>query len=164
MRGTGETFGTGTGMTEAYGWEGREVIDRDGERVGTIEALYTAEEVQRPEWAAVKTGLFGAKLSFVPIAGAQPSGEHVSVQFAKDHIKDAPRVEPDDGSAARPCPRAQRRLGEAQAPPYRVVPGERLVGGRAEASRESAARAGRPRRGPRVWRQRPLRARQWPGR
>jgi PRC-barrel domain len=104
MRGTGETFGTGTGMTEAYGWEGREVIDRDGERVGTIEALYTAEEVQRPEWAAVKTGLFGAKLSFVPIAGAQPSGEHVSVQFAKDHIKDAPRVEPDDESAARPCP------------------------------------------------------------
>jgi hypothetical protein len=33
MRGTGETFGTGTGMTEAYGWEGREVIDR-GRREG----------------------------------------------------------------------------------------------------------------------------------
>jgi hypothetical protein len=27
MRGTGETFGTGTGMTEAYGWEGREVVE-----------------------------------------------------------------------------------------------------------------------------------------
>jgi uncharacterized protein (TIGR02271 family) len=95
MRGTGETFGTGTGMTEAYGWEGREVVDRDGERVGTIEALYAAEEVQRPEWAAVKTGLFGAKLSFVPIAGAQPSGEQVRVQFAREQIKDAPGIEPD---------------------------------------------------------------------
>jgi hypothetical protein len=104
MRGTGETFGTGTGMTEAYGWEGREVIDR-GRREGRHDrgALHRRGG-QRPEWAAVKTGLFAAKLSFVPIAGAQPSGEHVSVQFAKDHIKDAPRVEPDDGSAARPCP------------------------------------------------------------
>ena len=95
MRGTGETFGTGTGMTEAYGWEGREVVDRNGDRVGTIEALYAAGETQRPEWAAVKTGLFGAKLSFVPIAGAQPSGERVRVQFASEQIKDAPGIEPD---------------------------------------------------------------------
>jgi uncharacterized protein (TIGR02271 family) len=95
MRGTDETFGGGTGMTEAYGWEGREVVDRDGERVGTIEGLYAAEEAQRPEWAAVKTGLFGAKLSFVPIAGARPSGERVRVQFATEQIKDAPGIEPD---------------------------------------------------------------------
>jgi uncharacterized protein (TIGR02271 family) len=95
MRGTGETFGGGTGMTEAYGWEGREVVDRVGEKVGTIEALYVAEEAQRPEWAAVKTGLFGARLSFVPITGAQPSGEQVRVQFATEQIKDAPRIEPD---------------------------------------------------------------------
>jgi uncharacterized protein (TIGR02271 family) len=95
MRGTGETFGGGTGMTEAYGWEGREVVDRNGDRVGTIEALYAAGEAQRPEWAAVKTGRFGAKLSFVPITGAQPSGERVRVQFATEQIRDAPRIEPE---------------------------------------------------------------------
>jgi len=100
MRGTGESFGTGTGMTEAYRWEGREVVDRDGEKVGTIEALYAAEETQRPDWAAVKTGLFGTKLSFVPTAGARPRGEQVEVQFAKDHINEAPRVEPDGELAA----------------------------------------------------------------
>ena len=94
MRGTEDTFGTGTGMTEAYEWEGRELIDRDGEKVGTIDALYQAGDTHRPEWAAVRTGLFGSKLSFVPIAGAQPSGEHVQVQFARDQIKDAPRIEP----------------------------------------------------------------------
>ena len=93
MRGTGETFGTG--MTEAYQWEGRELVDRDGEKVGTIEALYSAEEARTPAWAAVRTGLFGTKLTFVPVGAAQPSGEHVRVPFAKDHIKDAPRVEPE---------------------------------------------------------------------
>jgi len=92
-------FGGGTGMTEAYGWEGREVIERDGEKVGTIEALYVAGEAQRPEWAAVKTGLFGTKLSFVPIAGAQPSGEQVQLQFAKEQIQNAPRIDPEGGLA-----------------------------------------------------------------
>jgi hypothetical protein len=32
MGGTGDRLQTGTGMTKAYSWEGREVIDKDGER------------------------------------------------------------------------------------------------------------------------------------
>ena len=67
MPGADETLGPDTGMTEAYGWEGRELIDHRGETVGTIEGLYRDERTARPEWATVRTGLFGTKQTFVPI-------------------------------------------------------------------------------------------------
>ena len=95
MRGADETLGTDTGMTEAYGWEGREVIDRNGEKVGSIEALYRDEETESPEWAAVRTGWFGTNQTFVRITGAQPSGEQVQVLFAKEQIQNAPRIDPE---------------------------------------------------------------------
>jgi uncharacterized protein (TIGR02271 family) len=95
MGGTGDRLQTGTGMTKAYSWEGREVIDKDGERVGVISALYAHLGSESPAWAAVKTGLFGTQETLVPIAGAQPSGEQVRVQVTKEEITDAPRIEPD---------------------------------------------------------------------
>jgi uncharacterized protein (TIGR02271 family) len=95
MGGTGDRSQTDTGMTEAYSWEGREVIDKEGERLGVIRGLYADVGSETPAWAAVKTGLFGAKETLVPIAGAQPSGEKVRVQLTKEAIRDAPRIEPD---------------------------------------------------------------------
>jgi uncharacterized protein (TIGR02271 family) len=94
MRGADETFESDTGMTAAYSWEGREVIDKHGEKLGVIRALYAHEGSERPTWAALRTGLFGMKETFVPIAGAQPSGEQVRVPFTKQEISDAPRIEP----------------------------------------------------------------------
>lgn len=82
-------------MTSAYVWEGRGLIDSNGERVGVIEALYAAASSDTPAWAAVRTGLFGTKETFVPITGAQPSGEDVRVPLTREQIRDAPRTEPD---------------------------------------------------------------------
>jgi uncharacterized protein (TIGR02271 family) len=90
-----------TQMTEAYDWSGRELIDAEGSKVGTIEALFRDEDTREPEWAAVKTGLFGTKLSFVPIQGAEPKGEDVRVPFSKDQIKDAPKIEDSDGQLSQ---------------------------------------------------------------
>jgi uncharacterized protein (TIGR02271 family) len=95
MSGTGERFRTDTGMTAAYGWEGRDVIGKHGERLGVIRALYAHAGSETPAWAAVRTGLFGTKETLVPIAGAQPSGEQVRVQLTKEDITGAPRIEPD---------------------------------------------------------------------
>jgi hypothetical protein len=44
------------------------------------------QQTEQPEWAAVRTGLFGKKLSFVPIQDAEPSGEQVRVPFEKDQV------------------------------------------------------------------------------
>jgi hypothetical protein len=76
-------------------WPGRELVDRDGERVGSIQEIYLDARTDEPEWALVNTGLFGMKASFVPIRDAQVRGEGVHVPYEKAKIKDAPRVEPD---------------------------------------------------------------------
>ncbi len=78
----------------ALGWRGRTVVDRDGEKIGTFEELYL-DESDRPAWAAVKTGLFGMRHTFVPLSAAQPAGDDLQVPFDKQQVKDAPNVDPD---------------------------------------------------------------------
>jgi uncharacterized protein (TIGR02271 family) len=90
-----------TQITEAYDWRGREIIDADGDKVGTLEELFRDEDTQAPEWAVVRTGMFGTKLSFVPIQGAEPRGEDVQVLFSKAQIKDAPRIDDSDGQLSQ---------------------------------------------------------------
>jgi uncharacterized protein (TIGR02271 family) len=82
-------------MTHAYEWRGREIIGRNGEKIGSLDELYTDTATNVPEWAAVRTGLFGTKLSFVPLAEASPSGEQVRVPYDKSQIQDAPRIDPE---------------------------------------------------------------------
>jgi sporulation protein YlmC with PRC-barrel domain len=78
-------------------WVGQTMVDADGDKIGTIENVYLDRQTGEPEWAAVKTGLFGLKHSLVPIRDAEPSGDgQVRVPFQKEQVKDAPRVDPDD--------------------------------------------------------------------
>jgi uncharacterized protein (TIGR02271 family) len=76
-------------------WRGQSLLDNDGEKVGTIEEIYLDTGTDQPEWALVKTGLFGGKGTFVPLQQANPTGDGVQVPFEKDHVKDAPNIEPD---------------------------------------------------------------------
>ena len=85
-----------TDMTHAYDWNGRTLKDRNGDKIGTIDALYLDQQTDQPEWALVNTGLFGTKSSFVPLAGAAPRGEDVVVKVDAQQVKDAPKMEPDE--------------------------------------------------------------------
>jgi PRC-barrel domain/Domain of unknown function (DUF2382) len=76
-------------------WEGRTLLDRDGVRIGTIDAIYLDDRTGQPEWALVNTGLFGTKSSFVPLAQAFQSDNDVLITYDKQLVKDAPRVDPD---------------------------------------------------------------------
>ena len=77
------------------GWQGRTLLDRDGNRIGSIDAIYLDDQTGQPEWALVNTGLFGTKASFVPLAQATPTDQEVRVPYDKQLVKDAPRVDPD---------------------------------------------------------------------
>jgi uncharacterized protein (TIGR02271 family) len=88
-------------MTHAYEWHGRELVDRHGDKVGTVEELYVDQLTDEPEWAAVRTDLFGRELSFVPIREAEPSGGQVRVPFDKDQVEDAPRIDPEGAPSQR---------------------------------------------------------------
>jgi PRC-barrel domain len=75
-------------------WQGATLVDRDGSRVGTIDAIYVDDQTGEPEWALVNTGLFGTKSSFVPLAQASGSGDQVQVPYEKQLVKDAPGSTP----------------------------------------------------------------------
>jgi uncharacterized protein (TIGR02271 family) len=76
-------------------WRGNSAVDSDGEKIGTIEEIYMDAETGRPEWLAVKTGIFGSKVSFVPFADASASAGEVQVPYDKQQVKDAPNAEAD---------------------------------------------------------------------
>jgi uncharacterized protein (TIGR02271 family) len=103
-----------TEMTEAYAWRDRELIDSQGDKIGTIEEIYEDEQTGKPEWALVKSGLLGKNKQFVPLAGASPEGENVRVGVTKDQVKDAPGVEADNELSVD----EERRLFEHYGIPY----------------------------------------------
>ena len=55
------------------GWQNATMVDRDGDRIGNIDAIYVDDQTGEPEWALVNTGLFGSRSSFVPLAQASGS-------------------------------------------------------------------------------------------
>jgi uncharacterized protein (TIGR02271 family) len=77
------------------GWIGRDAYDRDGDRVGTIDSIYYDNQSGQPEWVAVRTGLFGHKVSFAPITGSSARGDDLRLAYDKGTIKDAPNCEAD---------------------------------------------------------------------
>src|SRR5687767_6417422 len=84
-----------TDTQNAYDWEGCTLVDRTGDKIGTIDGLYVDQETAKPEWALVTSGLFGKKASFVPLAGASQEGDDVRVNVDAGQVKDAPTMEPD---------------------------------------------------------------------
>jgi hypothetical protein len=76
-------------------WQGRTLLDRDGGRIGTIDAIYLDDRTGQPAWALVNTGLFGTKSSFVPLAQAFQSDLDVLVPYDRQLVTDAPRIDSD---------------------------------------------------------------------
>ena len=76
-------------------WQGSTMVDRDGDRIGDIDAIYVDDQTGEPEWALVNTGRFGARSTFVPIAQASAYGDQVQVPYEKQLIKDAPNMDAD---------------------------------------------------------------------
>jgi uncharacterized protein (TIGR02271 family) len=77
------------------GWRGKTMVDRDGDRIGTIDDIYADDRTGQPEWALVNTGLFGTKSTFVPIVQATERDGDVQVPYQKQLVKDAPGIEAD---------------------------------------------------------------------
>jgi uncharacterized protein (TIGR02271 family) len=73
------------------------VIGSDGEKIGSVEQIFLEDSTGEPAWATVKTGLFGMSQSFVPLAGASTSGSDIRVNYTKEQVKDAPRIDDSDG-------------------------------------------------------------------
>lgn len=74
---------------------GHNALSPDGAKIGTIQDIYYDEQTDQPEWLAVKTGLLGTRVSFVPLANARQQGDDVVVAYDKDRVKAAPNMDAD---------------------------------------------------------------------
>ncbi|MGY1782506.1 DUF2382 domain-containing protein [Geodermatophilus sp. SYSU D01036] len=85
---------------------GSTAVGPDGKH-GSVGEVFLDDETGRPEWATVRTGLFGTKEAFVPLADATVSGGELRVPYDKAKVKGAPHV---DVSAGHLSPQEEQEL------------------------------------------------------
>ena len=83
-------------IDQLAGMEGAPVYDVNGDKIGTVEEIFYDEETREPEWIGIGTGLLGTKRVLVPVAGASPTGDGLTVRYSKDQVKDAPDTDSDE--------------------------------------------------------------------
>jgi len=79
-------------------YEGYEVYDRNGEKIGKVDDLFV-DETDREEYIGVKMGLFGLSgTTMIPldIARVNETERTIEVAETKEHVKDAPNYSDED--------------------------------------------------------------------
>jgi uncharacterized protein YrrD len=74
-------------------WNGKMLIDRDGEKIGKLQDVYVDVETDEPQFGTVKEGVIGRHLTFVPLAGIKVGPDDLQVAVSKQQVKDAPNIE-----------------------------------------------------------------------
>jgi hypothetical protein len=74
------------------------VVDAAGEKIGSVEQIFTSGDSGEPAFVTVRTGLFGMSESFAPLTGASLEESVIRVAFTKDTVKNGPRIESDRGA------------------------------------------------------------------
>jgi PRC-barrel domain/Domain of unknown function (DUF2382) len=79
------------------GWRGRTVRDRDGDKLGKLGDIYLDAEKDLPAYAGVRTGLFGARESIVPLngIGEDEDGGDLFLPYDGEMVRSAPSIDPD---------------------------------------------------------------------
>jgi len=70
------------------------VIGGDGQKVGSVDAVYYDNETDRPEWVAVRSGLLGSRVTLVPISRTDHVGDQLRIPFDGVQLRNAPHHDP----------------------------------------------------------------------
>jgi uncharacterized protein (TIGR02271 family) len=84
-----------TQQLRAIAESGGDVRTTSGDKIGSLGQIYVDLSTGEPSWVTVRTGLFGMSESFVPLEGATDNGKDIMVNYDKDTVKDAPRIDAD---------------------------------------------------------------------
>ncbi|GGF33048.1 PRC-barrel domain-containing protein [Subtercola lobariae] len=77
-------------------WIGLAVVDKNDDKIGTLESVYFDTSSDVPTFGTVRVGILsGQKLVFAPLAGALVSPKHLKVQYDKKLVKEAPSIATD---------------------------------------------------------------------
>jgi len=71
---------------------GRNAVDPQGNKIGSVGQVYLNDETGQPDWITVNTGLFGMKENFAPLTGSTFDGDDLVLPFDKDVVKDSPDI------------------------------------------------------------------------
>lgn len=99
---------------------GNNVVDPSGSKIGSFDEVYLDRDTGAPEWAAVKTGMFGTSVNLVPLERASERDGDLQVAFEKDAVKNAPNVDVDEDISED----EERRLYEHYGLEYSAYHGE----------------------------------------
>jgi hypothetical protein len=109
-------------------WIGLSVVDREGGKIGALEALYYDTSTDTAAFATVKVGLpGGGRLVFVPLTNARVAPKHLRVEVDKKLAKSAPAIDTDGQLASEAEPEVYAYYG---LPYERGASGERRLGRR----------------------------------
>ncbi|MFL6129269.1 MAG: PRC-barrel domain-containing protein [Mycobacteriales bacterium] len=71
------------------------VRETGGDKIGKVAQVYLDDQSGQPEWVTVRTGLFGTRESFVPLAAARFEDGELVVDASKDKVTGAPQADED---------------------------------------------------------------------
>jgi uncharacterized protein YrrD len=74
-------------------WQGKVLLDVNGEKIGKLEDVYVDVETDEPQFATVKEGFIGRHLTFVPLGGITVGPDELHVTVTKGQVQGAPNIE-----------------------------------------------------------------------
>jgi hypothetical protein len=83
-------------------WHGKNLVDRDGDKIGKLEDVYVDVETDEPMFGTLKEGRFGRHLTFVPLGGITIGPDDLQVRVSKEQVKDAPNIELQGDELSQP--------------------------------------------------------------
>jgi hypothetical protein len=98
----GETEPT-VAVRDFTAWQGKTLIDRDGERIGKLEDVYFDVETDRAQFGTVKARglLIRRHLAFVPLIDVTIGPDDLQVSFTKAQVRDAPTIGLESGELSQ---------------------------------------------------------------
>jgi hypothetical protein len=82
-------------------WQGKVLLDCNGEKIGKLEGVYVDIETDEPQFGTVKEGLIGRHLTFVPLGGIQIGPDDLRVLVTKEQVRSAPDIEMHGGELSQ---------------------------------------------------------------
>ncbi|WP_329173553.1 PRC-barrel domain-containing protein [Streptomyces sp. NBC_01477] len=78
-------------------WRTHDVVDPEGHKIGTLEAVYVDTSTDEPAMATVQVGLpTRHRLVFVPLDDAQVGPGYVKVGYDRALVRESPSIGTDD--------------------------------------------------------------------
>src|ERR1039458_8858346 len=108
-------------------WHGKELVDRNGERIGKRQDVYVDVETDEPQFATVKEGFLDRHLTFVPLGGIQVGPDDLQVTVTKEQVRSAPDIEMRDEELSQADESTLYHHFELNYTPPRTESGRRLA-------------------------------------